>query len=98
MYVRTTIVVVFLSLFFFKVSAFHVYAHQQNTDYQVEACGYCDLAVENQQTELAPAPAAPEISTPYPKLPVTQITLPPAVIASSPHPGHLFTRPPPTAG
>ncbi|UJH67202.1 hypothetical protein [Allomuricauda sp. SCSIO 65647] len=36
-----------------KVSAFHVYSHQDADD-EVENCAYCDLAIANQQIEYTP--------------------------------------------
>lgn len=97
MYIKATIVVVFLSLLFVKVSAVHVYAHQ-NTDYQVEICGYCDLAIENQQSELTPAHTTPELSATHSELPVTEIAQAVEVVISIHHSSYIFTRPPPMAG
>lgn len=43
---------IFVSLMFVKVSALHVYAHQDGDQEKIENCKICDLAVENQNTEL----------------------------------------------
>lgn len=41
-----------LFMLFMKVSAFHVYAHQDSEDTSIENCGICELAIESQQTAL----------------------------------------------
>ncbi|UII79713.1 hypothetical protein [Flagellimonas sp. CMM7] len=43
---------IFVSLMFVKVSALHVYAHQDGDQEKIENCKICDLAVENQNMEL----------------------------------------------
>ncbi|AKA36271.1 MAG: hypothetical protein CMH48_03365 [Muricauda sp.] len=50
---RIVPILLFLALMSIKVSAFHVYAHQDN-DSQIENCEFCDLAIENQQSEHTP--------------------------------------------
>ena len=36
---------------FFKVSALHVYSHQDSTKNQIENCKICDSAIENQNAK-----------------------------------------------
>lgn len=43
----------FTALLFIKVSALHVYSHTEDDWGQVETCLYCELAIENQNTQLA---------------------------------------------
>jgi len=40
---------VLVTLMLFKVSALHVYTHQDNASEDIENCEICELAVENQQ-------------------------------------------------
>lgn len=43
---------IFVSLMFVKVSALHVYSHQDGDQEKIENCKICDLVVENQGVEL----------------------------------------------
>jgi len=40
----------FLALLLVKVSSFHVYSHTDDDCHETEACLYCELAIENQNT------------------------------------------------
>ncbi len=40
------------ALMLVKVSAFHIYSHQDFDTDAIEDCSYCDLAIENQNAEL----------------------------------------------
>ena len=94
---KGSIIILLVGLLFVKVSAFHVYAHQ-NADNQAETCGYCDLAVENQQAELTPGFSALEVPTPPAEHLETQIELPHVEVVSFHLSSFLFTRPPPVIG
>ena len=41
----------FTALLSIKVSTFHVYCHTDNDCDRIENCEYCELAIENQNTE-----------------------------------------------
>ncbi|NER19032.1 hypothetical protein [Spongiivirga citrea] len=41
------------ALMLVKVSAFHVYAHDDASKASIENCNTCDLAIENQQAQFA---------------------------------------------
>jgi len=47
-----TITFLLFALMLFKVSAFHVYTHQNESDNTIENCSTCDIALENQDSEL----------------------------------------------
>ena len=97
MRIKASIVILLVGILFIKVSASHVYAHE-SADNQIEACSYCDLAIDNQQSELTPADTAPVITAPFPGLADSKITQPQVAVASIQHATYLFTRPPPMAG
>lgn len=85
-----------LVLMFFKVSAIHVYTHQDTSVDQVENCKICDLALENQDNEqVSVTTLSVETDEYYP------IVLQPALyevesLVSSLAHLRLFSRPPPT--
>lgn len=87
---------VLLILMFFKVSAFHVYTHQDNSSNQIENCKICDSAIENQNAEHL------SVSTVFVEMPKIASVQTQAIlgdtqifIASKVH-FRLFGRPPPT--
>lgn len=43
--------VILFTLMLFKVTSFHVYTHQDVNSDEIENCGVCELATENQNTE-----------------------------------------------
>jgi len=94
MRVKISIVTLLLGLLFIKVSAFHVYAHQ-NTDNQIEICGYCDLAIENQQAELSPDLTPIDFTERLLDYPTLRFYLSEEDFTPLHHSAYLFTRPPP---
>lgn len=94
MRVKVSIVTLLVGLLFIKVSAFHVYEHQ-NADNQVDACGFCDLAIENQQSELVLDFSVPEATTLFAEYPILKITLPGVAFTPLHRYTYIFTRPPP---
>jgi len=94
MHSKGSIIILLLGLLFIKVSAFHVYEHQ-DADNQIEVCGYCDLAIENQQTELSPGFSVPEF-VPQPLIQLTAKIRPQSDLVRSEHlTSFILTRPPP---
>lgn len=93
MRIKGSILVLLVGLLFIKVSAFHVYSHE-DADNQIETCGYCDLAVENQQAELTPAFTSSEVIAPPTEYVATRFDLAPSA-TSSIYSSYFFARPPP---
>lgn len=61
------------TLMMVKVSAFHVYMHDDASKAEIENCSTCDLAIEQQQTEFVSIDFPVEINTPLTNSPlVTQ--------------------------
>lgn len=82
----------------FKVTAVHVYSHQNDGFDQIENCKVCDVAVENQNAEHLDFDATfyetpqPEAIAPEPFSTISQ-----SVLVYQVH-FRLFGRPPPTLG
>jgi len=56
--------VLFVSLMFIKVSAFHVYVHGDAKTDSIENCTICNLAVENQGLEMQFTVGVPTVGPP----------------------------------
>ncbi|WP_461444985.1 hypothetical protein [Maribacter sp.] len=87
-----------LILMFFKVSAVHVYTHEDTSTDQIENCKICDSAIENQDIEhLSTASvtidANPQLFSTPPKI----AYVPLSITTSLAH-LRLFSRPPPALG
>ncbi len=54
----------FFTLMLVKVSAFHVYAHDDTEADGIENCDVCDLAIENQGSEIQFSIEVPTIEPP----------------------------------
>lgn len=50
-YLNNCLAILLFTLILFKVSSFHVYAHQDSASDEIENCSVCDLAIENQNTD-----------------------------------------------
>jgi hypothetical protein len=93
-----TVTFVLLTLMFFKVSALHVYGHQDDSLNQIENCKICDSAIENQNAEhlanTSFSVEAPQISIieTVPIFEYSQLFTSPKVHF------RLFGRPPPSLG
>ncbi|MFS4468407.1 hypothetical protein [Maribacter sp. 2210JD10-5] len=93
---RNSIGVFLLTLMFFKVSSFHVYAHEDNASDTVENCSICEVAIENQNSDFLHA-AAQSIPRPLPLIisNESQITVD-SFVSSSLLRFRFFGRPPPS--
>lgn len=87
--------VMLTSLMLVKVSAFHVYSHQEDHNDTVENCHLCDIAMENQSMDMfingdvvTPQNVTPTIEEPPKMAPISVITDTSTFL--------LFSRPPPT--
>ena len=82
----------------FKVSAAHVYSHQEADIDTIENCKICDVAVENQEAEFVVSNVISletPVQTPFPK--ENLIYLPQTDSSKLVH-FRLFGRPPPFVG
>lgn len=50
---RFGLAILLFTLMLCKVSAFHVFTHQNESSNTIESCSICDIAVENQLSELS---------------------------------------------
>lgn len=79
----------------FKVTSFHVYAHEDNTSDTIENCQICELAVQNQSLEFLPIAIVVFLTTafltPYREISFSSVT----ESSSSFLRFRLFGRPPP---
>ena len=91
---RTAPIFIFLALMTIKVSAFHVYTHQ-DVDSQVENCAYCDVAIENQQAEHVPIlMVTADVQEPIEKKEPKLFSKTNVIVGNTYH-SYLFCRPPP---
>ncbi|WP_422351401.1 hypothetical protein [Flagellimonas sp.] len=86
----------FATLMLVKVSALHVYSHQDGETHEIENCAICEIALESQQSnfEITGKVMIPEVNTFFITEEVEfqyQINVP---IPSS---HFFFSRPPPSA-
>lgn len=89
---------VLFALLWVKVSAFHVYAHQDDATNEIENCKVCHLMVESQSVEEQIAPA-PSFDTPHIEIISRASIFENKIVVVSPllH-ARLFGRPPPSLG
>ncbi|AWX46004.1 hypothetical protein HME9304_03036 [Flagellimonas maritima] len=84
----------FIFLMLIKVSALHVYAHQSNDCDTIENCDICDIALENQSSDLE-IPSLPILSSSKEIVQVKRFTEKAQVFFRESNTYQLFSRPPP---
>lgn len=89
---------VLFALMVLKVSSFHVYTHQDNTQDSVENCAICDLAIENQNQDLIYPTQQVTLSPTGVYLVYEQPVLKNLVVPSFFLRNRFFGRPPPQVG
>ncbi|MBS9463631.1 hypothetical protein KIM67_14525 [Flagellimonas sp. 389] len=86
---------VFTFLMLIKVSALHVYTHQNDDCNAIENCEICDIALESQTSDLE-IPSQFISSNYHTILEVKRFTETPQVFSKASNAFQLFSRPPPS--
>ncbi|NAY91042.1 hypothetical protein GTQ34_03840 [Muricauda sp. JGD-17] len=88
-------VLLFVSLMLLKVSALHVYSHQDDKGDTIENCQICNILAENQTAEVPLASTSDFTAVLIPTITIEVVYEQP-VFKRQQHTLHCISRPPPT--
>ncbi len=89
--------IAFLALMLVKVSALHIYSHEDFEEDTVEKCAFCDLAIENQNAEMLFDNATEVAFQQLFSFEDSPLPLKQDIFSTTEENLYLFLRPPPTA-